>query len=214
MLVAPAGFGKSEAVGDAFGSSSHWVDLPEEGASPETLARLLIEKVAPRSIRALSAHLARPQTDENRAHLAEWCSGRLRSVEQPIVFEDFQRICADVAAVRFVRHIIEATVPNVRWVIISRETPELPVGTWLARDYMTLPVTAEDLAFEVNEGAAVAGALNVDIDDRAIQELVTDVAGWPLAVRLSLGAWERTRALPPLRIRTRVVLFDFIEKQV
>jgi ATP/maltotriose-dependent transcriptional regulator MalT len=213
MLVAPAGFGKSEAVGDAFGDSSHWVDLPEDGASPETLARLLIEKVTPRSIRALSAHLSRPQTDENRAHLAEWCSARLRTVERPIVFEDFQRVCAS-ATIRFIRHIIEATVPNVRWVIISRETPELPVGTWLARDYMTLPISAEDLAFEVGEGGAVARALSVDIDEKSIHELVTDVGGWPLAVRLSLGAWERTRALPSLRIRTRLVLFEFIEQQV
>jgi ATP/maltotriose-dependent transcriptional regulator MalT len=214
MLVAPAGFGKSEAVADAFGASSHWVDLPESGAAPETLARLLIEKAAPRSIRALSALLTRPQSDENRSHLAEWCSGRLRTVEHPIVFEDFQRVCSDPATVRFVRQIIEATVPNVRWVIISRETPELPVGTWLARDYMMLPVTADDLTFDVSEGKAISLALNVEIDDGSIGDLVTDVAGWPLAVRLSLGAWERTRALPPLRIRTRIVLFEFIEKQV
>jgi len=214
MLIAPAGFGKSEAVSDAFGTSAHWIEFPESGATVETLARLLIEKTMPRSIRALSAHLARPQNDENRAHLAEWCSGKLRTVEQPIVFEDFQRICGDAACIRFVRTLIESTVPNVRWVIISRETPELPIGTWLARDYLTLPISAEDLAFEVSEGLCVASALNVDIEGASVGELVTDVAGWPLAVRLSLSSWERTRALPPLRIRTRVVLFDFIEEQV
>ena len=214
MLIAPAGFGKSEATADAFGSDSHWIDLPEDGASVETLARLIIEKVSPRSMRALNAHLARPQTDENRSHLAEWCAGRLRTVDQPVVIEDFQRICSNDATIRFVRTVVEATVPNVRWVFISRETPELPVGTWLARDYMTLPISAEDLSFEVEEGRAVARALNVDIDDASILELVDDVGGWPLAVRLSLGAWERTRALPSLRIRTRVVLFEFIEQQV
>lgn len=214
MLIAPAGFGKSEAASDAFGITAHWVYFPEEGVTPETIARLLIEKVSPRSTRALSAHLARPQTGENRDHLAEWCAGRLRSAEVPIIFEDFQRVCVDHANLRFVRHIIEATVPNIRWVIISRETPELPVGTWLARDYMALPITAEDLTFEVAEGAAVAQALNVSIGELSIRELVTDVGGWPLAVRLSLGAWERTRALPSLRIRTRRVLFEFIEQQV
>jgi ATP/maltotriose-dependent transcriptional regulator MalT len=214
MLIAPAGFGKSEAVTDAFGSSAIWIEFPETGASVETLARLLIEKAAPKAIRSLSAHLARPQSEENRAHLAEWCASRLRSVEQPIVFEDFQRVCSDTDCLRFVRTIIEATVPNVRWVIISRETPELPIGTWLARDYLTLPISAEDLAFEVSEGLAVAHSLDVAIDQKSITELVGDVAGWPLAVRLSLSAWERTRALPPLRIRTRVVLFEFIEDQV
>ncbi len=214
MLIAPAGFGKSEAASDAFSSAAHWIDLPEAGASVETVARLLIEKTSPRSMRALSAHLMRPQTAENRAHLAEWCSSRLRTVEQPIIFEDFQRVCGDEPTIQFVRELIEATVTSVRWVVISRETPELPVGTWLARDYMTLPITADDLAFEVGEGAAVARALNVDIDEHSIVGLVTDVGGWPLAVRLSLGAWERTRALPPLRMRTRIVLFDFIEEQV
>lgn len=214
MLVAPAGFGKSEAAADAFGPSAFWIDIPEAGATSETLARLLIEKVSPRSMRALSAHLSRPQTAENRAHLAEWCAAKLRSVEQPIVFEDFQRLCADASSVQFVRTLIEATVPTVRWVIISRETPDLPVGTWLARDYMTLPVTAEDLAFEVAEGVAIAAALSVEIESSTTEALVNDVGGWPLAVRLSLASWERTRALPPLRIRTRVVLFEFIEQQI
>jgi ATP/maltotriose-dependent transcriptional regulator MalT len=214
MLIAPAGFGKSEAVNDAFGTSAHWIDFPESGTTVETLARLLIEKTAPKSLRGLSALLSRPQNDENRAHLADWCAAKIRSVEAPIVFEDFQRICSDSGCLRFVRTIIEATVPNVRWVIISRETPELPIGTWLARDYLSLPISSEDLAFEISEAMAIARALRVEIDEQSASELVTDVAGWPLAVRLSLAAWERTRALPPLRIRTRVVLFDFIEEQV
>jgi ATP/maltotriose-dependent transcriptional regulator MalT len=214
MLIAPAGFGKSEAARDALGNDAHWIDTPNNPASVETLARLIIEKASPRSARALSAHLLRPQSEENRAHLAEWCASRLRSVEQPIVFEDFQNLCEDAAALKFVRTVVESTVPNVRWVIISRETPDLPVGTWLARDYMIMPVSAEDLAFDVSEAANVAHLLNVEIDSNSIEELVTDVGGWPLAVRLSLGAWERTRALPALRIRTRVVLFEFIEQQV
>ncbi len=214
MIIAPAGFGKTEAATDAVGANAHWIDVAEDGAPVETLARLLIEKVSPRSSRALTALLARPENEENRAHLAEWCAARLRSVEQPIVLEDFQRVCADALSLRFVRSIVEMTVPNVRWLIISRETPELPIGTWLARDHMTLPVTADDLAFDVSEGVGVANSLSVDIDSASIGELVTDVGGWPLAVRLSLASWQRTRALPPLRIRTRVVLFEFIEHQI
>lgn len=214
MLIAPAGFGKSEAASDAFGANAHWIDLPADHPSVETLARLLVEKTSPRSARALNSLLARPENEENRAHLAGWCASRLRHVERPIVFEDFQQICGDPASLHFVRTIVELTVPNVRWIIISRETPELPIGTWLARDYMTLPVTAEDLAFEVSEGSALAGVLSLEISADAIEGLVMDVGGWPLAVRLSLSSWQRTRALPSLRIRTRVVLFEFIEEQI
>lgn len=214
MIIAPAGFGKTEAATDAVGANAHWIDVAEDGAPVETLARLLIEKASPRSTRALNALLARPENEENRTHLAEWCAARLRTVEQPIVIEDFQRIAGDAVSLKFVRSVVEMTVPNVRWLIISRETPELPIGTWLARDHMTLPLAAEDLAFEVSEGVAVAEALSVDIDASSIGELVTDVGGWPLAVRLSLSSWQRTRALPALRIRTRVVLFEFIEEQI
>jgi ATP/maltotriose-dependent transcriptional regulator MalT len=214
MLIAPAGFGKTEAVADAFGTTAHWIELSDRGVTVEGLARDIITAAAPQSLRALSPLLARAPDAENRAHLTGWIASRLRSVEQPIVLEDFQRACPDDAALAFVRDIIAATVPAIRWVLVSRETPELPIGTWLARDYMTLPITTDDLAFDVEESRGVAAAMGVQIADDALRDLVGDVAGWPLAVRLSLGAWERTRALPPLRIRTRGVLFDFIETEV
>ncbi len=36
MLIAPAGFGKSEAATDAFGAEAYWIYLPEDGVTPET----------------------------------------------------------------------------------------------------------------------------------------------------------------------------------
>jgi ATP/maltotriose-dependent transcriptional regulator MalT len=214
MVIAPAGFGKTEAVGDAFGPNAHWVRVPEHGASLEALARDIIAAAEPESARSLAALLTRAPDAENRAHLTGWVAARLRTVEAPIVLDDFQHTSPDESAVAFVRDVIAATIPAVRWVLVSRETPELPIGTWLARDYMTLPITTDDLAFDVEEATGVARAMDVEIGDDALGELVRDVSGWPLAVRLTLGAWERTRSLPPLRIRTRSVLFDFLETEV
>jgi len=214
MIIAPAGFGKTEAVNDAFGPTAHYIEVADAGVTVEGLARDIVAVAAPDALRALSPLLARAADADNRAHLMGWVASRLRSVEQPIVIEDAQRICADVDALAFLRDVIAATIPSVRWVLVSRETPELPIGTWLARDYMTLPVTTEDLAFDLEEATGVAAAMGVDIDARALGELVGDVSGWPLAVRLSLDSWERTRSLPPLRIRTRGVLFDFLETEV
>jgi ATP/maltotriose-dependent transcriptional regulator MalT len=214
MVIAPAGFGKTEAVMDAFGATSHRVEVAADGIEIEGLARAIIESAAPDAVRALAPLLARAADAENRAHLTGWVAAHLRSVEQPIVLDDFQRACSHPETLAFVREIIQATVPDVRWVIVSRETPELPIGTWLARDYMTLPVSSDDLAFDVEEAAGVAAAMGVAIDADALRELVVDVSGWPLAMRLALGLWERTRALPPLRIRTRGVLFDVLETEV
>jgi ATP/maltotriose-dependent transcriptional regulator MalT len=214
MLIAPAGFGKTEAVNDAFGSTAHWVVIAETGTTPEGFARDVIAAAAPESVRALAPLLARSADAENRAHLAGWVAAHLRSVESPIVLDDFQRACAEPDTLAFIRDVVQATIPAIRWVLVSRETPELPIGTWLARDYMTLPVTNDDLAFDVAEAAGVRDAMGVAIGDDALAELVADVSGWPLAVRLSLGLWERTRSLPPLRIRTRSVLFDVLETEV
>jgi LuxR family maltose regulon positive regulatory protein len=214
MVIAPAGFGKTEAVSDAFASAAHWVRLSEQLASPEALARDIIAAAAPEFSRALAPLLARAANEENRAHLTGWVAARLRAVEFPIVLDDLQFAADDEAAVAFLREIITATIPAVRWVLVSRETPELPIGTWLARDYMTLPITTDELAFDVGEATGVAAAMDVRIDEASLDALVRDVSGWPLALRLSLGAWDRTRSLPPLRIRTRSVLFDFLESEV
>lgn len=213
MVIAPAGFGKTEAVADAFGPAAHYVEVAGEVVL-EGLARDIIAAAAPGALRALGPLLARSQDEENRAHLTGWVAAHLRSVEQPIVLEDAQHICEDPPTLAFLRDVISATIPAIRWVLVSRETPELPLGTWLARDYMTLPITTEDLAFDVEEATGVAAAMGVSIDERSLADLVADVSGWPLALRLALGSWERTRSLPPLRIRTRAVLFDFLEAEV
>jgi ATP/maltotriose-dependent transcriptional regulator MalT len=214
MVIAPAGFGKTEAVGDAFGPSAHWVRIAEHGASVEALARDVIAAAAPDATRALAPLLARAPTAENREHLIGWIASRLRSVEAPIVLDDLQHTSGDDAALGFLREIMAATIPAIRWVLVSRETPELPIGTWLARDYMTLPVATDDLAFDVEEAMGVASAMGVAIDESILSDLVRDVSGWPLALRLALGSWDRTRSLPPLRIRTRTVLFEFLESEV
>ncbi len=122
MLIAPAGFGKSEAVLDAFGDVGHIVNLPEEDVPIERIARLIVERANPRAVRGLTPLLQRAPTDENRAILPNGARRACATSKR----RSCSRISAhrgDRAALRFVQTLIESTVPNTRWVLVSRETP-------------------------------------------------------------------------------------------
>jgi ATP/maltotriose-dependent transcriptional regulator MalT len=143
-----------------------------------------------------------------------WFVKRLRSNDAPIILDDFQRFKDDPAARAFIVRLIEATAPNTRWIISSRETPDVPLGTWISRGWMMLPITGADLAFTVEEARDLAASLGLAVPESDLQTIVADAEGWPLVVRLTLDAWQRSPALPPVRIRTRDDLFEFLETQV
>jgi ATP/maltotriose-dependent transcriptional regulator MalT len=212
LVVASPGYGKTEAIADACGEQAHWVRLTAP-LTLEALARDVIAAAAPHAKRSLKPLLGRAINDENRAHLASWVAARLRTVRDPIVVDDVHHL-TDRTTLAFLREIVEATIPHVRWVLASREMPDLPIGTWLARDWMALPIIDADLAFDGEEAAGLAGAMRLPIPAHALASLVHDVQGWPLAVRLSLDAWSRTGTAPALRVRTRSVLFAFLETEV
>lgn len=215
IVVAPAGYGKSAVLDDAFGDIALRVEFAEQ-ESVEGLARALIAAAAPQFSRRLAVLLARPPARANgldAEEVAAWVVRHLRSADAPIVLDDFHTINDRPELVRFIERVITATIPHVRWVIASRETPRLPVGTWVAHG-MAMPIVGEDLAFSTKESIELAAALGISIGAQEIRTICTEAEGWPLVIRLALGAWERTRSIVPLRIRTRSVLYDFLEEQV
>jgi ATP/maltotriose-dependent transcriptional regulator MalT len=84
----------------------------------------------------------------------------------------------------------------------------------MAREWLGLPITASELQFSLAEAGELAAAMAVDIDDANLSAIVADTEGWPVALHLALTAWERTRSLPPLRLRTREVLFEYLTREV
>jgi DNA-binding CsgD family transcriptional regulator len=215
ILIAPAGFGKTEAVAGAYGDIAIPVDL-RAARGAEAVARALISVVAPKSIRGLGDFIARPRDEDWEASLVAWVATRLRAVDVPIVVDDFERFHEDADGVRVFGALVEATVPHVRWIIVSRDTPHLPIGTWIARDLMRFPLFAEELAFSPDESEALAQSLVPPeaFDAAAAREICSESDGWPFAVRLALTNWTRTRALAPLRLRTRGLLYDYLESEV
>ena len=216
FVVAPPGYGKSEAIHDAFGDIGLFVSLHEERVTFEDLAKAIVSAANRRELKGLIAFLQRPTTDTKRddAEIASWIAHRLRGIEAPIVLDDFQRANGDERVSNLVSRLIELTAPSTRWLIVCRETPTLPIGTWMARGWAALPLLAEDLAFSLDEARELADRLGANIGTDDLATIVAETEGWPLLVRITLSAWDETRAILPLRIRTRSLLFDFFEKQI
>src|SRR6185437_8756443 len=92
--------------------------------------------------------------------------------------------------------------------------PSLPVGTWIARGWMHTPVAGRDLAFTEPEISALAREMGVQIGSPAVTQLYADTAGWPIAVQLALANWGRAAVPVAGGLRTRDVLFAFIDEQI
>jgi ATP/maltotriose-dependent transcriptional regulator MalT len=213
VLIAPAGFGKTEALADAFGDIA--LNIETAGiVGAEGVAQAIVSRAFPDAARSLSEVLRRAAGQERDDALVLWLSRRLRNTGAPIVFDDFQRFGDDPSARAFIVRLIEATAPQTRWIIASRDTPDLPLGTWISRRWMMLPITGADLAFTPDEVRELAASLHLSISDADLATIVDDAEGWPLVIRLTLDAWQRSPALPPVRIRTRDDLFEFLESQV
>jgi LuxR family maltose regulon positive regulatory protein len=141
-------------------------------------------------------------------------AARLRNVEEAIVIDDLHRVFRDSRAPSAIQELIESTRNSVTWVLSSRETPELPIGTWIAREWMKKPITAGDLAFRDDEAMALARLLNVSLEPSGAASLVENTGGWPIALRLALTTFDPSRDRPLTGIRSREVLFQYIEEQV
>lgn len=216
FVIAPPGYGKSEAIHDAFGDIGIFVSLHDERVTFDDLAKAIMSAANRRELNGLIALLQRPTTDTKRddAEVASWMAHRLRGIEAPIILDDFQCANGDERALNLVSRLIELTAPATRWLIACRETPTLPIGTWMARGWAALPLGAQDLAFPLDEARELADKLGAQIGADDLATIVAETEGWPLLIRITLSAWDGTRAILPLRIRTRSLLFDFFERQI
>ena len=212
-MVAPAGCGKTEALNEArphLGVVFN-VALTTNGIPAAELGRAIVKAIAPKDVRNFGTLVDRsPPVSE----LITWIVRRLRSFHGTVIIDDFHRASGDEDGNTLISGVIDKTNVHLKWVIASRTNPDLPVGNWLSAGKLGMPIEEDELIFTPLEAGALAISLGLDIDDANLQTIHEDTAGWAIALRLSLDFWERTRSVQPLRLRTREVLFRYIESEI
>ena len=215
LIVAAAGYGKTEALRHTFDADSAIViELDDRVATIEPFLKKLVRATLPRQIRGFAALLGKDTDRGAVSVLVPWVAARLRGIDVAIVVDDLHRVFRDERASSAIQQLIESTQHSVNWILSSRETPDLPIGTWIAREWMRRPITATDLAFRDDEAKALANLLRVEIDATSLSARVEDTGGWPIALRLSLTSNSSSRINIPTGMKTRDVLFQFIDEQV
>jgi DNA-binding CsgD family transcriptional regulator len=102
----------------------------------------------------------------------------------------------------------------MRWIVASRESPAFPMGSWIARGWMGLPITSDDLAFSPDEARDLAASLEIAVSSEAVEAIVEETLGWPIGVRLALSLVARKRKTSQTRVQTREALFALLHDEV
>jgi ATP/maltotriose-dependent transcriptional regulator MalT len=220
LVVAPAGFGKSVAV-------RHFLERVEmqhvryalrgEHATLLGFARGLAEAlqpVVPGAIRSVAEAYEKVSKSASPAmDLAVWACAQIKQYHGTVVIDDFhEAIDPDVS--KFVAEIVERTEETTRWLIVTRETLQLPIATWFAYGRIDAPVDEGDLKITLEEATELVESIDVVIRGKELDELLTLTEGWPVAFTFALRSSMRTDDFKRIIANTRMLTFDYLAEQV
>ncbi len=219
LIVAPAGYGKSLVLRQYLASAT---GAPVRFALRAEHAELLgflrgfaeaLRAIAPHAITALAGAYERNTSSPKRAaELARWMDAHLESYSGTIAIDDFHVADAEVA--KFLAALIESSKGRVRWILASRSTTGLPVGTWLAYRDADLPIGEQDLRFTLDEAREAARTLHCVLGEGELEELLALTEGWPAAMSFALRTSMRSEELRNVSALTREMIYRLLAEQV
>lgn len=221
LLIAPAGYGKSVVLRQYLGAlvePNVRFALRAEHATLLGFLRGLTEalrETAPHAIAALAGAYERNTSSPKRAgDLARWMHAHLESFSGVVAIDDLHVADGDPEVAKFVTALIERTKGSVRWILASRSTAGLPVGTWLAYRDADILVDERDLRFTIDEARKAADSLGLQIRDEELADLLALTEGWPAAMSFALRSSMRSSELRNVSAMTREMIYRLLAEQV
>ncbi|MGA8100025.1 MAG: AAA family ATPase, partial [Candidatus Cybelea sp.] len=221
LLIAPAGYGKSVALRQYLGTIREPNVRFALRAEHVTLLGFLrgftesLRESAPHAITSLAGAYERSTGSPKRAgELASWLHAHLESFAGVIAIDDLHLADDDPEVARFLTSLIERTKGKIRWILASRSTTGLPVGTWLAYRDADLAIDEQDLRFTLGEAREAARGLGLAIRDEELTELLALTEGWPAAMTFALRTSTRSSELRNVSAITREMIYRLLAEQV
>lgn len=221
LLIAPAGYGKSVVLRQYLASlheSNVRFTLRSEHATLLGFLRGFAEALrerAPHAITALAGAYERNTASPKRGtDLARWMHSHLDSGGGVVAIDDLHVADGDPEVARFLYSLIEHTKGKIRWILASRSTAGLPVGTWLAYGDADVPIDEQELRFTLAEAREAAAGLALAIGDDELGKLLELTEGWPAAMSFALRTSLRSFELRNVSAMTREMIYRLLAEQV
>ncbi|MGB6061395.1 MAG: LuxR C-terminal-related transcriptional regulator [Candidatus Aquilonibacter sp.] len=221
LIVAPAGYGKSVALRhylDTLTEPHIRYDVPAENAGLLGFLRGFADAVAEIAPDArgtvAGAYEKNAGAQSPGADLALWMHSHLRSYRGIIAIDDLHVAQGDREVARFITSLIERTKGRVQWIIASRATSGLPIGTWLAYGESDLAIDEHDLKFSVDEAKEAARTFRLGVRDEELAELLQLTDGWATAMTFALRSSTRSVDLRNIASMTREMIYRYLAEQV
>ena len=221
LIVAPAGYGKSVALAQYLSTNKEPCVRFDVRSDHDALlgflrgfADALIE-VAPDARATLAGAYEKNAGSPNPgSDLALWMHSHLKSYRGVIAIDDLHVAQEDREVTRFLSALIERTKGRVQWIIASRSTLGLPIGTWLAYGDSDLAIDEHDLKFSVDEAKEAARAFRLGVRDEELYDLLNLTDGWATAMSFALRSSTRSIDLRNISTMTREMIYRYLAEQV
>ncbi|HTU70757.1 MAG TPA: LuxR C-terminal-related transcriptional regulator [Candidatus Baltobacteraceae bacterium] len=221
LIVAPAGYGKSVALRQYLGGLTDphvcYDVLPDNAGLLGFLRGFAdaIAEIAPDARSTLAgAYESNASAQSPGVDLALWMHSHLRAFRGVIAIDDLHVAQGDREVARFITSLIERTKSRVQWIIASRATTGLPIGTWLAYGESDLAIDEHDLKFSVEEAKEAARTFKLAVRDEEIFELLHLTDGWATALTFALRSTTRSVDLRNISSMTREMIYRYLAEQV
>lgn len=191
LVSAPAGSGKTTLIADWVRQCTApvgWVSLDPGDDEPATFIRYVVDALAslgpavcPRT-RALVASGAAPEPQLVAAALLSELA--VTAAAAVVVLDDYH-VIAEPAVHALLTLLIERAPPGVRFVVISRNDPPLPLARMRARAQLA-EVREADLRFDLDEATELTGRLSRrELSRDAVVALTERTEGWAVGLQLA-----------------------------
>ena len=220
LIVAAAGYGKSVALRQYLSTLRDpfvRYDVRPEHANLLGFVRGFADAVlgiAPDARPTVSRAYNESRTSSTPGlDLAMWMHAHIKTFTGVIAIDDLH-LAEHAEISKFLVSLIERTRGRARWIIASRSSLDLPVGSWLAYGDMDLNIDDHDLRFTVEEARQAAKVSRVGVRDGELEELLHMTQGWATALSFALRTSTRSIDLRNISASTREMVYRYLAEQV
>ena len=191
LIAAPAGWGKTLlagswlAEGGAAGRAAAWVSLGPAEDDVRALWTAVATAIAPVVGDRAAADLRRVVTDDNLETVPGQIAAVLADDATPVVLVlDNLHEITSLAVHESLLRLVQRPPQGLRFVATTRRDPPWPLDRLRLAGVIT-EIRAAELAFRVDETAALLAQLGIDLDDAHVGRLVERTEGWAAGLRLA-----------------------------